>query len=173
MSISRSHLYKLAITIIPSPIPLFNKTPQENHIALDRLSGVSSLSHLASWNLPNGLNLSRRYSITATIWTDKSTNSHNSILKGRRNEPRLFGFSLYKNTIEKCFLKLSTKHHHLEFGLLGLDIWLSDNCPLDSDFFNRCRKYWKIYKLNLQLPLWAWQLMKTNFNFKISKFILN
>ena len=34
---------KYKIPKSPSPIPLFNSTPQENHIALDKFNAVSSL----------------------------------------------------------------------------------------------------------------------------------
>jgi len=39
----------------PSPIPEFNKTPQENHIAEDKVRASSSSSSLFTLNLPNGL----------------------------------------------------------------------------------------------------------------------
>ncbi len=39
----------------PSPIPEFNKTPQENHMAEDKVRASSSSSSLFTLNLPNGL----------------------------------------------------------------------------------------------------------------------
>jgi len=72
----------------PSPIPLFNKTPQENHIALDRFNAVSSLFDCANRYRPNGLNRSNRYKMTATTCTESSTNNHNSVLNGLKKEPR-------------------------------------------------------------------------------------
>lgn len=79
--------YKIRfITILPSPIPLFNRTPHENHMALDRLRAVSSLLDCANRYRPNGLNLSNKYKITATMCTERRTSNHSSTLKGRRNE---------------------------------------------------------------------------------------
>lgn len=82
---------------LPSPMPLFSSTPHENHMALDRLRAVSSFSFRASLNRPNGLNRSKRYSITATMWTESKTSSHKFIWKGRRNESRLFRLDSFKN----------------------------------------------------------------------------
>lgn len=82
-------------------MPLFRSTPHENHIALDRFRAVSSFSFRASLNRPNGLNRSKRYSITATMWTESKTSSHRLIWKGRRNESRLFLLdSLKKDVIQ-------------------------------------------------------------------------
>lgn len=39
----------------PSPIPEFNNTPQENHMADDKVRASSSSSSLFTLNLPNGL----------------------------------------------------------------------------------------------------------------------
>lgn len=80
----------------PSPMPLFSSTPHENHMALDRLRAVSSFSFRASLNRPNGLNRSKRYSITATMWTESKTSNHKFIWKGRRNESRLFLLDSFK-----------------------------------------------------------------------------
>ena len=74
----------------PSPIPLFRSTPQENHIALDKLRAVSSFSFRASLNRPNGLNRSNKYSMTATMCTERSTSSHKLIWNGRRKESSRF-----------------------------------------------------------------------------------
>jgi len=74
----------------PSPMPLFKRTPQENHIALDKLRAVSSFSFRASLNRPNGLNRSNRYSMTATMWTESKTSSHKLIWNGRRKESSRF-----------------------------------------------------------------------------------
>lgn len=41
--------------VSPSPIPEFSKTPQENHMADDKVRASSSSSSLFTLNLPNGL----------------------------------------------------------------------------------------------------------------------
>lgn len=40
---------------VPSPIPEFRSTPQENHMAEDKVRASSSSSSLFTLNLPNGL----------------------------------------------------------------------------------------------------------------------
>lgn len=72
---------------LPSPIPLFNKTPQANQIALDKFKASSSVpSVLASLNLPKGENLSKRYSTKATTCTDTITSIHKVLLNGCKND---------------------------------------------------------------------------------------
>ena len=49
-------LYCRAISVwLPSPIPEFSSTPQENHMADDNVRASSSSSSLFTLNLPNGL----------------------------------------------------------------------------------------------------------------------
>lgn len=48
-------LYFLTGFASPSPIPEFSNTPQENHIAEDKVRASSSSSSLFTLNLPNGL----------------------------------------------------------------------------------------------------------------------
>lgn len=43
------------LLVSPSPIPEFSRTPQENHIADDKVRASSSSSSLFTLNLPNGL----------------------------------------------------------------------------------------------------------------------
>lgn len=53
-----SHTVVLSITssfVSPSPIPEFSNTPQENHMAEDKVRASSSSSSLFTLNLPNGL----------------------------------------------------------------------------------------------------------------------
>lgn len=55
---SRSSFFYSAITSYfasPSPIPEFSNTPQENHMADDKVRASSSSSSLFTLNLPNGL----------------------------------------------------------------------------------------------------------------------
>lgn len=52
---SHDFLYFLIGTASPSPIPEFSNTPQENHIADDKVRASSSSSSLFTLNLPNGL----------------------------------------------------------------------------------------------------------------------
>lgn len=45
----------LSASVSPSPIPEFSNTPQENHIADDKVRASSSSSSLFTLNLPKGL----------------------------------------------------------------------------------------------------------------------
>lgn len=71
----------------PSPIPLFNRTPQANQTALDKFRASSSVpSVFSSLNLPKGENRSRRYRTRATTCTDTITRIHRVLLNGCKND---------------------------------------------------------------------------------------
>lgn len=75
---------------LPSPIPLFNNTPQANQIALDRLRASSSVpSVLANLNLPKGENRSSKYRTSATTCTDTITRIQRVLLNGCKKETRV------------------------------------------------------------------------------------
>lgn len=72
---------------VPSPMPLFSKTPHANQIAELKLSASSSVPSLVvSLNLPKGENLSKRYRTSATTCTDTITNIHRVLLNGCKND---------------------------------------------------------------------------------------
>lgn len=74
-------------------MPLLSSTPQENHMAEDRLSASSSVSSdLASLKRPKGENLSSKYSTSATTCTDSPTRIHSVSWNGCRNDARLESF---------------------------------------------------------------------------------
>lgn len=62
----------------PSPIPEFRRTPQENHIADDKVRASSSSSSLFTLNLPNGLkgNIGRlqeiKWGYAGNLWNKKT-----------------------------------------------------------------------------------------------------
>lgn len=64
--------------VSPSPIPEFSKTPQENHIADDKVRASSSSSSLFTLNLPNGLkgNIGRlqeiKWGYVSNSWNKKT-----------------------------------------------------------------------------------------------------
>jgi len=81
---------------VPSPMPLLRRTPQANHMALDRFRASSSVSSLlANLKRPKGLNLSSRYRTSATTWTDNPTRIHNVLPNGCKKDPRLESFVVY------------------------------------------------------------------------------
>lgn len=67
----------------PSPIPEFSNTPQENHIADDRVRASSSSSSLFTLNLPNGLG-----GKVGRVVGDKMRNRHQPVGKGKPWRPQ-------------------------------------------------------------------------------------
>lgn len=85
---------------VPSPIPLFNNTPQANHVALDRFSASSSVpSALINLNRANGENLSSKYRTSATTWTEPMTSTQSVWLNGCKNDTRVEDRDGYKQII--------------------------------------------------------------------------